>query len=391
MTAATSTPETLTAAERVAGVRPEWRNTVPAGPTLGLREGELLHAGPPIETPEDLCLPLRHAVCAALVFEGLAGNLEAADALLAAGKVRLRPAQDLGVATPLVAVVSSSMWLHAVVDAGQPGRVAYAPLNEGPGPALRFGLATPEVVARLRWVHGTLAPALADLPEAIELLPLAAEALAQGDELHARVGIASGLLADRLHPDRLDEASASFLRGHTHLFLNAWMAACLCMLSAARDYGKGDLVIAAGGNGRTFGIQRSGAPGEWIAAPASPPLGPTLPDMPPTLERLPAIGDSALIDALGLGAMALDAAPAHAANFDPARVAALAETANAVLLARHPVLGRKVGLDAARVTPTHLPGVCLAALDTQGVRGLVGFGIAAHPAALYGMAGDGDA
>lgn len=378
-----STPETLEAAARVARVHPVWRDVVPAGTALGLRHGELLHAGPPLESPAALCKPLLNSACAALIFEGHAATAEQARSLIESGEVRLKPAQDFGVATPLAAVVSPSMWLHAVADARQPDRVAYAPLNEGAGPAQRFGLLTHEVVQRLRWVHAELGPALAGMRTPVELLPLAAEALARGDELHARVAAASGLLVARMDADRFDGDIATFLRGNAHWFLNLWMAGCLCMLSAARAYGRGELLIAAGGNGRTFGIQLSHAPGVWRAAPASPPLGPALPGLPSDLPRLPAIGDSALIDALGFGAMALDAAPAHAANFPSPLLETLRETAASVLVAGHPALNRRLGTDARRVTPRHLPHVCLAALDEAGDRGLVGFGIAPHPEAVY--------
>lgn len=380
---ASTTPDTLSAAERITRVRPYWRDTLRADQALGLRPDVLLHAGPPLRSRSDICRPLLNAACAALLFEGRAADAGQAEDLIARGEVELRPAQDFNVATPLAAVVTSSMWLHEVVDLTGGGRPAYAPVNEGPGPAMRFGLLNRDVVERLHFVHGRLGPLLSDaLPEPVDLLAIAAAGLAQGDELHARVGVGSGLLMR--HVEVTGEA-AEFLGANPQWFLNLWMAACLCALSAARAYGKGDVLIAAGGNGQEFGIQIARAPGRWISAPASPPSGPGAPGVASDIVRLPAIGDSAVIDAIGFGALALEAAPAHAAHFPGEWVAALNRTASAQLVAKHPVLGRRIGVDTARVETAGPPSVCLAALDVAGQLGLIGFGIAQHPAALYGI------
>lgn len=359
-------------------VRPQWRATVRAGSVLGLAPGVLLHPGPPLASIDEMCPPLRNSACAALLFEGIAADVAQAQALIASGDVELQPAQEHGVAIPLAAVVSRSMWLHEIADAGTGGRTTYAPLNEGPGPALRFGFLNEAVVERLRFVHGHIGPQLSmALTAPVDLLPIAAAALAAGDDLHARVGMGSALLVEQV---LLSGDEAAFLRDNSHFFLNVWMAACLCILSAAHA---GDMLIAAGGNGRAFGIQLGRAPGVWITAPATVPFGPTAPTVSADTLRLPAIGDSALIDALGFGALALDAAPAHAAHFAPELVNELARTAAGLLVVEHPVLGRRIGVDTARVKVYGPPSVCLAAVDATGAQGLIGFGIAQHPDALY--------
>src|SRR5688572_26416354 len=50
----------------------------------------ILHAGPPIDW-ERMCGPLRGAVCGAIVFEGWAADLAAAEALAASGAVTFVP------------------------------------------------------------------------------------------------------------------------------------------------------------------------------------------------------------------------------------------------------------------------------------------------------------
>lgn len=371
------------AAQCMASAVPAWRDVVRAEEALGLTQYELLHAGPPLASPQDHCAPILNAACAALLFEGLARSAEQARQMILAGEVTLTPAQDRGVVTPLAAVVSSSMWLHRVIDVDHPSTVAYAPLNEGGGPAQRFGVLTPTVIERLAWVHKTLGPALHALGTLdIGLCDLAHRSLAMGDELHARVGVGSALMAEQLSARGLAGDAQAFLDSNTQSFLNPWMAACKAMMIAAAKTRGGDLLVAAGGNGVTFGIQRCVSYGHWVSQPAETPQGPALSTETATIPRLPAIGDSAVIDAVGLGALALDAAPEQAALLDKERVARM-RAAEALLVVYHPGLERLIGLDAARVTRQLCPGVCLAALDRTGQYGLVARGLAYHPLALY--------
>ncbi|MEX0731811.1 MAG: DUF1116 domain-containing protein [Aquisalimonadaceae bacterium] len=379
---------TLRAATRMADVRPIWHATGRADALLGLGRRQLLHAGPPVRTPSALTQPLLNAACAALLFEGEAADPAEARRLIVSGEVRLRPAQDLDVVTPLAAVVSPSMWLHAVADVEDASLVAYSPLNEGAGPAQRFGCLNAEVVERLAFVHRVIGPAIAAAKfAAVDLLELALQGLNRGDELHARVGVGSMLLAERLRGHGYSSEVTDFLAGNTHGFLNPWMAACRCMMAAAGRRQEGQLLIAAGGNGMDFGIQLASAPGQWLSAPAEVPEGPPMSPELASRPRLAAIGDSAVIDAVGFGALALDAAPEHAAILDPALVEAMNRVSETLLSVTHPVLNRPVGVNAARVTASTLPGVCLAALDAQGERGLIGLGLARHPSALYANAG----
>ncbi|MCC5812251.1 MAG: DUF1116 domain-containing protein [Ectothiorhodospiraceae bacterium] len=380
----TSQVSTRNAARRLAEARLQWFATVQAREFLDLGPDELLHAGPPFHDIVDIPAPILNAACAALMFEGRTDDPGRARAMLLAGDVGLRSAQDSGTVSPLAAVVSPSMWLHAVRDAGSGEALACAPLSEGTGPAQRFGLLSPEVVKRLVLVHGEIGPGMARVDvSSLDLFELAAEGLASGDELHARVGVGSELLAKRLQQLGLSGEAGAFMHANPQSFLNLWMAACRCMLSAAALERDGDLLVAAGGNGLEFGIQRSGSPGQWQTAPASPPVGPALAAEHANRPRLPAIGDSAVIDAVGFGALALDAAPAFAELLDPIVVDEIRQAASRLLVAPHARLRRHVGLDASRVSPGQLPGVCLAALDATGEVGIVGRGIALHPASLY--------
>ncbi|KAA0678943.1 DUF1116 domain-containing protein [Roseomonas genomospecies 6] len=370
---------TAQAVERMLAAVPVWTETGTAGDRIGLDRRTLLHAGPPFADPAEICPPILNAAAAALLFEGMAGGVEEARALVLSGAVTLRPAQDMGVVTPLAAVVSRSMWLHVVEDAGGSGVRAYSPLNEGGGPALRFGIVSGAVVERLRRLHGAVGPALAGVGP-VELSRIAREAMEQGDELHGRVGVASALLTDTL-VSRLGGTGevCAFLKEAGQFFLNPWMAACKAMMLAADGVPGAALVTAAGGNGVRFGLRLSGGK-VWASAPVAAPQGP---DIGVPRPRLPAIGDSAVIDAVGFGALALDAAPLLRAELGAAAETAIA-AADRLLCAEHPVYRRRVGLDSRAVLRGGpVPPVCLAALHAAGEDGIVGRGIAWHPPSCH--------
>lgn len=376
---------TARAVQRLLAAVPVWVETGTAGERVGLDRHTLLHAGPPFADPAEICPPILNAAAAALLFEGMAEGVEEARALVRNGAVTLRPAQGLGVVTPLAAVVSRSMWLHVVEDAGGSGVRAYSPLNEGGGPAQRFGIVSGAVVERLRLLHGVVGPTLAAIGP-VELSALAREAMAQGDELHGRVGVASALLTDTL-VSRLGGAGdvCGFLKEAGQFFLNPWMAACKAMMLTADGVPGATLVTSAGGNGVRFGLRLSGMMGKgWASAPIAAPQGPDIgsPGGAPR-PRLPAVGDSAVIDAVGFGALALDAAPLLREELGTAAEVAMA-AADRLLCVEHPVFERRVGLDARAVLPGDpVPPVCLAALHAAGKDGIVGRGICWHPPSCH--------
>ena len=82
----------------------------------------------------------------AAVYEGRAEDFQNAARMIGSGALRLEPAQDHGVVTPLASVVSPSMSLQIVCDSNQPGNVVYSPINGGSGPAMRSLVKAPPSV-----------------------------------------------------------------------------------------------------------------------------------------------------------------------------------------------------------------------------------------------------
>ena len=126
--------------ERLLAAAPQLDGCAPLVEFVALPDRTLLHAGPPFQAGILLPPPVRNAAASAAQFEGWAGDFDAACAALAGGDIRLAPAQDHGVVTPLAFVVSPSMPALRVSDAAGNAAPRYAPVNDGPPPAaLRFG------------------------------------------------------------------------------------------------------------------------------------------------------------------------------------------------------------------------------------------------------------
>ena len=160
----------------------------------------VLHAGPPIAW-ERMCGPLRGAICGALVFEGWAADLAAAEELAASGAAEFAPNHHFGAVGPMTGITTRSMPLLLVENRAF-GNWATCTINEGLGKVMRFGGNDAEVLARLAWLRdefgSLLGKALRAAP--VDLNPLIARGLAMGDEMHQRNVACSSLLLRALAP-----------------------------------------------------------------------------------------------------------------------------------------------------------------------------------------------
>jgi hypothetical protein len=367
--------------QRFLAAAPQLDGCAPLGSFVALPDKTLLHAGPPFQAGAVLPPPIRNAAAAAALFEGWSADFDDACAAIARGDIRLMPAQDFAVATPLAFVVSPSMPVLRVSDAGGQATPRYTPVNDGPPPAaMRFGARHQDQQERLALIS-RIAPVLNDaLQQAIPVLPILRAGLDGGDDLHGRVSAANAALFDVLAP-RLAGEAIDYLNLANQFVLNVIMAACALMIGAGNGVDESRMVSAACGNGIDFGWQVAAAPGQWQAAAALAPVGPHFPH---TVDRtfLPAIGDSAVIDACGFGAAALRYAPEMIAALRGHIPDSYFEvTASAPFIGPHPRFppDLKLGLDvSASAQGPH--GVMLAAVDEQGEAGLVGRGVAPWPA-----------
>lgn len=277
-------------------------------------ESAISHAGPPFKTTDELPGVVFGAAVGALRFEGLAE----ADAIqiVSDRQLPLVPNQDLGMAAPLAGVVSGSMPVFVVEDQAT-GTTVAAPLNEGLGKVLRFGAHDDDVITRLHTLADRTAAAMDAAIRSrhgIHLRTIMERALRQGDELHNRNAAATAIFARDLAPDLVRENdrglaadALDYLRSTDHFFLNLSLASAKCMLDAAAPAAPPGVVLAMGANGREFGLKVSGAAG-WFTATAPLPMGRIDSGFTKADASL-LTGDSCLIEAIGLGGLAIDAAP----------------------------------------------------------------------------------
>ena len=384
-----------TAVERILAMEPIWNGLETAADALGLPANVLLHAGPPFDSVSRICRPILNSACVAAVFEGLCDDFDQAESQVSSGEIILKPAQDHQVVVPLAAVVSASMPLHRIQDRKNPGFSIYTPINGGSRPALRTGQRSNAVLQHIRWLNQLFADFLRKgAGDAIPLIPIASAGLREGDDCHGRTATSTRQLVARIKSGYVDRYPGTapapdileFMETSPSLFLNLWMAASKIMMMAASGIQDSSFVTAMGGNGVDVGIQIAGLPGRWFTLPAQPPQGKFDLDVP-TIRALGAIGDSAVVEGFGLGAMVVRLSPEQGRVFADYLPTGFEQRCLQLPIIEHPgfqELGIRLGLTARSVAEWgEGPIVGLGILDNMGELGRLGGGICDIPASLF--------
>lgn len=285
----------------------------------GMTKTTILHAGPPI-TWDKMCGAMKGAVTGAIIFEGLAKDIEEAEQVAASGAITFSPCHEHNCVGSMAGVTSASMFMHVVKNKTY-GNVAYTNLSEQMAKILRMGANDESVIARLNWMRDVLGPMLRDamkIAGEIDLRLMLAQALHMGDECHNRNNAGTSLLIQALTPYILETdftkeqkrevfdfvASSDYFSGPT------WMAMCKCALDAAHGIEYSTIVTTMARNGVEFGIRVSGMAGNtWFTGPAQKVIGPMFAGYKPEDSGLD-IGDSAITETYGIGGFAMAAAPA---------------------------------------------------------------------------------
>jgi len=301
----------LDAVARLAAARPLAVDVVPASEVSAHHAaGGVTHAGPPIE-PGRMCAPMRAALGSALWLEGVAGTPAEALALVEDGQIPLTTNHDAGGVGPMAGVVNPSMPVWVARDEAT-GKVAWCPLNEGSGAVLRYGADGPEVLERLVWMKDVLAP---ELRKALSVAPLDLHALhvaslARGDEAHHRTEEGTALTLEALgieHPE-----VRAFIAGNGQFFLNLAMVFSKLALDCAAGVEGSPVLTAIARNGVEVGIRVSGLGDQWFVGPAALPRPAKLFDGYTVGDMNADLGDSAIVETYGLGALAVAASPTAA-------------------------------------------------------------------------------
>lgn len=219
----------------------------------GMTAKTILHAGPPV-TWEKMCGAMKGAVTGALVFEGLAKDLDEAAELAASGEITFSTCHEHDCVGSMAGVTSASMFMHIVKNKTY-GNIAYTNMSEQMAKILRMG--------------------------AIQ----AGYSVEQQREVFEFV------------------ASSDYFSGPT------WMAMCKAAMDAAHGIEYSTVVTTMARNGVEFGLRVSGLPGQWFTGPAQQVIGPMFAGYKPEDSGLD-IGDSAITETYGIGGFAMATAPA---------------------------------------------------------------------------------
>jgi len=366
----------------------------------------LTHAGAPL-TWEAMCEPMKGTLIGAMLYEGWAADEAQARARLAAGGVRFVQNHDLGAVAPMSGTISPSMPLFVVRDTAH-GTMAYSNLSEGIGPVLRFGAFGPEVIAKLRWLGATVAPALkaalAELEGGVDLRSIQSQALLMGDEVHSRNAAATALfhmaIGGALAGSAFDRARSrevlDFIAATSQFFLNLSMAAAKSTMDAAHGIAHASIVTAIARNGVTTAIRVSGLGPRWFEAPSDIPVGLFFPGFAQG-DANPDLGDSAICETAGYGGQAIAAAPAllQLVGGTVADAIAISRETQHIAWARNPDMalpnldfsGAPAGIDVRKVVDNALrPLLTTGIAHRRAGIGQIGAGMVRVPMACFTQA-----
>lgn len=365
----------------------------------GMKKNMILHAGPPIEW-ENMSGPMRGAVTGAIVFEGLAKDVDEAAELAAAGGVIFSPCHEHDAVGSMAGVTSASMFMH-IVENKTYGNVAYTNLSEQLSKILRMGANDQSVIDRLIWMRDLLGPMLRDAmklnPDGIDLRLMLSQALHMGDECHNRNIAGTTLLIQALTPyivqtdytAQEQKEVFDFVLSSDYFSGPTWMALCKCAMDAAHGIEYSTVVTTMCRNGYEFGIRVSGIPGfTWFTGPAQKVIGPMFAGYKPEDSGLD-IGDSAITETYGIGGFAMATAPAivplvggtvqEALNYSTDMLNITTTTNPNVTIPIHDFMGIPTGIDVRKVIEKDLlPIINTAIAHKEAGIGMIGAGIT-HP------------
>jgi len=397
---------------RMLAAEPVLVDVIPAGQAMpALRERVLLHAGPPVAWVR-MCGPMQGAVAGAIVFEGWAPDLDAAAKLAASGGVAFHPNHHFGAVGPMTGITTRSMPVMVCENRGRgihAGNRSYCMINEGLGKVMRFGANDAEVLARLAWLRDEFGPLLGAALRAaggLELAPLIARGLTMGDEMHQRNVACSALTLRALAPHFARHAasaealarSLAFIAGNEQFFLNVGMAMGKAIMDPLIGPDNAieacSLVAAMCRNGTDFGVRLSGTGDEWFSAPVEMPQGLYFPGYGEP-DANPDMGDSAIMETVGLGAFAMAAAPAVMGFVGAGRASdalAFTRAMDGLTAGRNPRWaipqldgqGVPAGIDARKVVASGVqPAINTGIAHRRPGVGQVGAGVARAPLACF--------
>ncbi|WP_428561368.1 MAG: DUF1116 domain-containing protein [Solidesulfovibrio sp. DCME] len=393
---------------RMMDSRPLWIDVQPALEAISGLEGHfLLHSGPPIAFG-DMCDPQQRAVEAAAIFEGWVSDRAGLEAKLRTGDIKLLPNSQFGSVGAMCGIISPSMPVIVTENATY-GNRSWSTFNEGKGNVIWMGTYDKGTIKRLGWMRDVLGPslraALRTRDQGLDIFKVIAEGTLMGDEVHARSAACTLLLLRQLVPmllatDVKREAVSrivEFLGQNNHSFLSLTLTACKAAADAAHGIPHSTVVTAMSRNGVDFALRVGGLGEQWCIAPTASMdeaiyysgYGPQ--------DAAGDIGDSAIVETVGLGGMIIGAAPSISSfvggSMQHARQAMAAM--RAICAGANPAFApgavdftpAPIGIDIRKVARLGLtPIIDTGVLHKASGVGQIGTGIARAPLAAFRLA-----
>lgn len=356
-----------------------------------------LHAGPALDISA-VSPALRGALAGALIFEDEAADIDEALAIIDRGELDLIPCHAASAVGALAGVVSPRTPVFVVERSD--GRRTYSPIHEGPGSSIRAGQFDRATVAAMEHLAGHVTSVLSlalRAADPIDPLAIMTSGLGRGDEGHNRNVACSTEMFRRLAPAVCEVAASStdaaailrLIGDNVQFFLPTAMAMAKAVADDIHALGIPGLVTAVAANGTELGIRVSGVDQEWFTTAA--PIGDIVfYDGFGPGDANPLVGDSPVIETVGLGAFALSAAPNLARSLGVTSAAAdsLVSSMRSICVARAERFAvptddyepTGLGIDAAAVVRAGVtPAFSIGYLHRELGRGRVGAGLLHAP------------
>jgi hypothetical protein len=190
------------------------------------------------------------------------------------------------------------------------------------------------------------------------------------------------------------EGALAFIAGNDQFFLNVGMAMGKSIMDPVNGVAGSSLVSAMSRNGTDFGIRVAALGDTWFTAPVEMPQGMYFPGFS-AADANPDMGDSTILETVGLGAFSMAAAPAvagfvGAGGFQDAL--GYSRSMGEIAAGRNPrwaipaleFAGAPTGIDIRRVMETGIaPAINTGIAHRRAGVGQVGAGIARAPLACF--------
>jgi len=285
----------------------------------GMQKNTILHSGPPINWKQMSNIQ-KKGIIGGILHEKIAKDEKEAFALINKKEIEIMSANDLGVVGAGVGITSSSMVVNICVDRNT-GEKGYCIPFEGRTGLGAWGVYDDDVEKNLQIIENVLAPAVDKVLEkngGINIKKIIAQGLQMNDETHTRQ-VAQGLiLASEIIPllikSDLDKETlvqcVDIFTKTERWFHPLGMASAMAILKGIKNIEYSTIVTAMCGNGVEYGIKISSLGDKWFKATAPKIEGKYFSTRWGPEDAIPWLGDSCLVETVGLGGFAAAAAPA---------------------------------------------------------------------------------